>query len=355
MRKFISLIILSLSWMSAVLAVPVAHLNDATVAVGDRSQASLAKVAPEALSQVFIKISGNPSVVDVPPVAAAITQAMQYVQSFGYTTSQSQLRVRIQFDRAAMIHALTQADQSVWRADRPVTLAWVHVDAENNAPTPILSSDEDTPVISTLRAGSDRWGLPMLLPSMDIQDQDFINANASLPFDVTKLAAAGKRYSTRSILAGNLTQSIDGSWQGQWLYLLAGEPHQWNTAGKTQQEVVNAAIADMDGIISSTLAARDDTKLQTAVKVHVLGVINLNDYALIMSDLKYLNAVAHVDVSQLQGSTLALTLEVIGGKAALMHALKANHDLSPMSQEFLQDNKTADLFYQFNSNPETTS
>lgn len=353
MRKLI-LFIASLLCSVVVFADTATELNVGVVPVADRSQAALAKVVPGALQQVLVKTSGNPSVAAVPEIQMAVGNAGQLVQTFSYSTEpvdgKTQLMVHIRFDPSAVRNLLNEAHQAIWTSQRPITLAWINVDENDNNPNTILSSDEQTPPIMALQIDSQRLGLPVILPAMDLQDQAFINDSSAMPFDTQKLEAAAKRYQVNSILAGNISSAVDGSWQGQWMYLLKGQPHQWNTVGATPQVVIDQAMQDMDSIMSSVLAARDNAKLQTQVAMQVTGISSLDDYALVLNDLKQLDVVARVGVAQLDGATMQLQVYVVGGKKALVAALQHNSDLTEVEQPVVASNDVNALFYQFQSN-----
>lgn len=329
----------------------VANLSVAEVPVSAQTTSAVNQAAPAALAQVLVKVSGNPSVVSIPLIQQAVNNASQWVQSFSYVTATDDatpLKVRIQFNQTAVNNLLHQAHQAVWRADRPLTLAWITVDDGSNNPNPTLSSDDASPPTVALQADAKQLGLPVVLPDMDLQDQSYLNTNGALPFDIQKLNAAGQRYKSTSILAGNLSIAVDGSWQGQWMYLLDGVPHQWNTIGPTSVAVIHQAMLDMDGVMASVVAARDNVDLQTPVMLQIDGVTSLDDYAMLMHELKQLTPVAHVDLAQLDGSTMNLHLQVVGGTDALKSALSKSQDLARIPQPMLSSDVSA-LTYQFRS------
>lgn len=357
LNRLVVLLVLLLAG-SCTMAQVVADLTVGKVVVSDRSQAALNRVAPTALQQVLIKMSGNPSIVTVPALQSDLAQASEYVQTFSYEQTEvdgkQQLIASIRFDKSVLDNLLQQANQAVWRANRPLTLAWINLDQGDNNPNTILSSDEDMPAITALKLDADQLGLPLILPAMDIQDQSFINDNSNMPFDVTKLAAVSERYQVKSVLAGNISSVVDGSWQGQWMFILEGQPHQWNTVGATPQQVIDQAMQDMDSIMSSVLAARDNATLQSHVAMQVSGVSSLDDYALVINELKQLNVVAHIAVAQLDGATMILKLNVVGGKKALVAALQHNTDLSQVAQPMVATVDHTDLYYQFQTNTTTS-
>ena len=337
----------------------VADLTVGQVAVADRSATTLNRVAPIALGQVLIKMSGNPSIMTVPALQPALAQANQFVQTFSYQQTEiegkPQLLARIQFDKTVLDNLLHQANQTVWRADRPLTLAWVNLDQNDNNPNTILASDDHIPAVVALKTDADQLGLPLILPAMDIQDQSYINDNSTMPFDVTKLAAAGQRYQVKSVLAGNISSVVDGSWQGQWMFMLNGQPHQWNTVGATPQQVIQQAMQDMDSIMASVLAVRDNVKLQSPVAMQISGVSSLDDYAVVMNELKQLDVVANIAVAQLDGATMVVKLNVVGGEKALVTALQHNTDFSPLVQPMVAPVDHSDLYYQFQTSTNSNS
>lgn len=355
MQKLITVcFVLVLLLVSSVLyGYTVPNLSKVCVPIAKRSPEAVAQMAPKALAEVLIKMSGNPSVIQLPELQQALQHADQLVQSFGYVSQvqdgAAQLYANIQFDSAALKQLLHQVHQVVWRADRPITLAWIQIDRRNNNPNPVLANDEQSPMIMVLKQTAEHLGLPLILPLMDIQDQNYIDTADGVPFDHEKLLEASKRYQSSSVLGGKITIAADGSWRGQWLYVLNGQSHQWDTVGQTQQEMIQQVMNDVDSVMSSTLAVRDNEKLQSTVTLHILDVIDLNAYALIIQHLKQLSVVAHVGVSQLDGSTMKLTLSVVGGCQALVAALKDDADLIPASQPFIQRHVAPQngLFYKF--------
>ena len=176
-----------------------------------------------------------------------------------------------------------------------------------------------------------------------------------MPFDVTKLAAAGQRYQVKSVLAGNISSVVDGSWQGQWMFMLNGQPHQWNTVGATPQQVIQQAMQDKDSIMASVLAVRDNVKLQSPVAMQISGVSSLDDYAVVMNELKQLDVVANIAVAQLDGATMVVKLNVVGGEKALVTALQHNTDFSPLVQPMVAPVDHSDLYYQFQTSTNSNS
>ena len=334
------------------------NLASITVPIADQTQATLFKMAPDAMTQVLVKMSGNPNVATIPAVRAALAQASQWIQSFSYTTvpganNTSTLSVTIQFEPQALNNLLHQTKQPVLAVtSRPMTLAWINVDQGTTSSLAPLASGDQSNVGKALMVVSKQIGLPVILPAMDLEDQGFVNNDSTLPFDLQKLASAGDRYHIKSILAGNLSMAVDGSWQAQWMYLLNSESHQWQDNAATPDALFQKALVHVGEMLAAT--STNNTSAagpQSLVNMQVLNVNGLSDYALVMNDLKQLTLIRQVIISDLNGTTISFQLMVQGGRTALENALQHNSDLAEIPPGSLTPDQaqTQALYYQFNS------
>ena len=310
----------------------VPNLAVGTVDVKDKTSNTLNDALPIALGQVLIKMTGNPDITKSPDLQALLHNPDRWMQSYRYVSRDDVTgawRVQVQFDQRALVQFLSSIHQALWRADRPLTLAWVQVDNNDNSTEPMLTASSQTVPVLALAYEAQQFGLPIVLPAMDAQDQSLV-ADSGLPFDVTKLKTAAQHYHASSVLAGNLSPAVDGSWEGQWLSIVNGDVHQWNTLGPSISDVMHQAMRNLDSLMATTYALRDNPALQTAVELTIDNVTSLDDYALIMHALKQLSSVAHIDVAQLDGAEMHLQLQVVGGAQALLQALKPRSDLQLM-------------------------
>ena len=339
------------------------NLASITVPIADQTQATLFKMAPDAMTQVLVKMSGNPNVATIPAVRAALAQASQWIQSFSYTTvpganNTSTLSVTIQFEPQALNNLLHQTKQPVLAVtSRPMTLAWINVDQGTTSSLAPLASGDQSNVGKALMVVSKQIGLPVILPAMDLEDQGFVNNDSTLPFDLQKLASAGDRYHIKSILAGNLSMAVDGSWQAQWMYLLNAQSHQWQDNAATPDALFQKALVHVGEMLATTSTSAPTAGPQATVNVQVLNVNGLSDYALVMNDLKQLTIIKQVIISDLNGTTISFQLMVQGGRAALENALQHSSDLAeiPPGSLTADQAQTQALYYQFNSTNNATS
>lgn len=363
MKKIFHLISLFGLFLCTVLAFADSSTDVATITlpVADQTQPALFKIAPEAMRQVLVKMSGNPNIANNANVRIALSHASQWIQSFTYTAvpadnNTSPLSVTVHFDQQALNHLLQQAKQPILTAThRPMTLAWITVNQGNTSSLAPLASGDQSVVGKALTAVSTQIGLPVILPAMDLEDQGFVNNDSTLPFDLQKLTDAGNRYHITSILAGNLSMAVDGSWQAEWMYLLNGESHQWQAVAATPMALFQKALVHVGEMISPMKVA--PMGAQSTVNLQVVGVSGLSDYAIVMNDLKQLPVISRVIVSELNGTTISFQLVVQGGQAALQNALQHNSDLTEVPPGSLTPEQAQQqaLYYQFHSSSANTT
>ncbi len=354
MKQCIRLIILAACGLLVcpALAMTVLGLNAADVPITGRSPAALQSVLPQALRQVLVKRTGNPGVMTLPAIQNALPNLNQFVLSYSYHNNQDdndnpQLFVRVRFDRQGIRHLIQNAGQPIWRADRPQTLVWLDVNDDQG--NHVIASSDSNHFARDVMLNAKRRGVPVLLPAMDLQDQSFFNTGVSQPFaqkqfDQKQLMGAAKRYNVASVFAGNIKQSSNGQWQGQWLYLSNGQPLQWKNVGVNANAVIADAINSMANFMANQYAVIDNKGLQSVVTIEVTDVNNLDDYTKVVDYLKSVTSVADATVSDMQGSTLIIKVDANGGAQELATALERSRLLHVIN---VQAQYGADLVYQW--------
>lgn len=344
------LLLLALAWLMPAWAVMVPNMNTADLLVPNRSNAVFRADLPKALSQVLIKQSGNPSIMTLPTVQNALGSIMQLVQSYSYKTvtdnnGNTQLQLHVMFDHRAILHLLRQSGQAIWGSDRPLTLVWLTLSSTDNSD--VLSNSMTTPLATQVMQTAKMRGLPILLPMMDLQDQNYTNSNQAQAFDVAKLTAAEKRYGANAILAATVSTGFANAWQAKWLLLLNEQPFAWSNQANTKIALVDAGINKATNMMASQFAMIDNSALQSSVSLEVLGVNNLNDYAHLLCYLNRLSPVSQVSLTNLSGSTALLQVTIVGGQQALVRLLNNGERLAAIPSPLSQGVNRADLYYRY--------
>ena len=311
-------------------AVPVKTLYQGNIPVANQSQQAFKQALPQAFVQVLQKVSGNAAVASLPAIQTQMSQANALVKSYRYVNQNNQLMLQVQFDSNAVKRSLRAANQAVWGDNRPLTLAWVVVQPNQAAPE-ILASDNDDPLAVTLNLAASNRGLPILLPMMDINDLNSVTSQDLISLDPQAIIQASKRYHASDILAGKVIQQANGTWEGEWMYVLNNQYLRWQTQGPTAQDVLTDGVQRMSAELAARYAILQNSAMMVPVTIDVRNVDGLNDFAAVVKYLRALTPVDKVNVSNVDPNNISVKMMVVGGAEALQQALAQQQKLIPDS------------------------
>ena len=330
-------------------AVEMRGINTAEVVVQDQSQASLHKALPVALNYVLVKVSGNPDVKTLPAVQNALPKINNLIASYSYLTQTSalgkpQLMLQVVFDQQAIKQLLTNAGQAIWGSNRPLTLVWLSVPTELDRV--VLSSDSTHPLMNSVKQLVAERGIPVIFPTMDLEDQTNMNLISSRLPSREQLDAVAKRYGVESVLVASIEAMNAGAMVSEWELLLHGTAIEWQTSAPNMNQVVVNGIDRAVDMMVNRLATMDSKHMQSTVTMKVTGVHNLNDYVHVVAALRRLTPVTQVTVSDMGNNALELVIHAAGGKEGLVNVLKDvphfTAETAPMADA---NGKQEDLLY----------
>ena len=308
---------------------------EAQVSSQKRSERATAMVA--ALAEVLVKVSGQRDAAQRTGVARATRSPAKFLQQYRYRALPEVLReqalqddalngitgtdpqiVLFRFDKVAVDKVLRNNGLSVWGATRPSTLAWLAVQDESQRY--LLGADSSEPARELLTREAQRRGLALVLPLMDLQDQQ------ALPFaDVwggfrDPILNASARYRTESVLVGRMYRTPGGEWQAQWTLLEGGQMQSWAAAGALSVEVIDEGVSGAIEVLASRYApvAGEQAGL---LPVTIVDVRTLRDYARVTRYLKSLQQVEQVQVSRVDADQVTFELDVEGGPEAIAQTI----------------------------------
>ncbi|MCH9643443.1 MAG: DUF2066 domain-containing protein [Gammaproteobacteria bacterium] len=327
------------------------NLYTAELPISDPSYSAVQKVFPVAFANVLVKISGNQQVMTLPQIQNVMSQINQYIQSYSYESKldqegNKQLLVKINFDENGINNLLSQANQPIWTQGRLKTLVWLSVDDGQQTPY-ILSMGLNNALGQALQADVAQRGLKVLLPVLDLQDQNYINTDTTKAFDQQKLLSAAERYGVKVVLAGDIKQVAPQQWQAQWLLLMNNQPLNWSNQASSIDDLVAQGVNNLANIMVNQYAISTNNGLQTQVSLEVLNVNSLNEYVALLKYMRHLSAVSKVDVENMANSTVVLNVTTVGGSQALNNTLSNDDVLKPIPSSLTQGAHAADLYYQW--------
>lgn len=337
-------------------AVEVSGLYDTEVAVVSTELSDRAPAIKRALSRVLVKVTGDAATASRSEVAGLLEEAQSYVQQFKYREvdgARTPFRLAVSFDDSALNGSLNRLSLPVWGRDRPATLAWIAI--EEGGKRYLVGSDQRSLARTTLEQVARQRGVPLILPLLDVADQNSIRVA-----DVTggfgdSIEAASQRYQPEAILVARTSAVADNFWRADWQLSGGGEQITWQTEGENINSVLSRGINGLADRLAQRLAtqavqaapatqlaaATVATTIEPAVAVApqnadlviaVAGVDSLEDYARVDAYLQNLGSIDAHWPYEFDGSSVSFRVELNGESGELERVISLGGTLSRASE-----------------------
>lgn len=298
-----------------------------TIEVSDRTERTRARSISKGLAIVLRRMTGSARLPNSPVVSTALASADRYALSFGYERlDEGRSALTMRFDPRGVRQVIEEAGLAVWSLERPRVLAWVLV--EDGEQEFILDSASNHPISEAMQASATEFGVPLVLPLMDIDERLEIEPMLlrGLFFDV--LRQAGQRYRTQFILVGRVRTEEEGDWMGTWNLSQPGAPISEVSLEGEGGEVAHNAM----GFVLEELVKRFalDVNQETRVRISVEGVHRLSDYAQLFRHLRELDGVERAELYEMTHDLLTLDLWLATSWDGFLDLLGQQRRLSPV-------------------------
>jgi uncharacterized protein len=285
----------------------------------------------KALDQLLIQISDNPKITVSPTIKTALSNPSIYIQRYTYVShktgvDQQALSLQIQFDQAAITKLLqqTQAMQTEQTTNRPQTLIWLVKIASGNKIMEYESSNDV--VVPILKKVAQDSGMPIVLPTLDLQDVDLITAEDICNLNITTIKNASQRYGTHAIAAGCMRQPIVGNlWTSQWLLLYDNKSESFNFAGITAEDVITQAMRAIAPNLTAT--TKQSVSQSNKLILRITNVNGLDQYNEVVRYLSAFSQISQVDLVKISATEVELSINIVGDQQALLETLSSQNKL----------------------------
>ena len=316
-------------------AAPISSLYEGVVPIVERSDEAYAQAVRQALSQVLLKLTGMPKVLQSVALQKQLSQAPELVEQYEYRdqpafpgdTILESLVVR--FSPEPVNRLLINAGIPIWRKDqRPLVLLLVAIQTPEIQA--FVNEEEARDSWQILNAQAKYRGLPVLFPLFDLDD--LANLPAIKANESSAILQASARYAPGAILAGIAAKpSAASEWEGNWrLYQDKTELSNWRSQKSSLSEVLQEAI----NRATETLATRFITPTAAesgTVELLVQGISKPQDYFRLQTYLSSLDTVKNLAIQQVEPTQIRFRIEVSGGRASLEQALSLERVLIPIT------------------------
>jgi hypothetical protein len=294
----------SIGLCAAAGAATVAQMFEATVPLGDRSEAGQAAALQEAMRQVLVRVTGQRDAAYNPELAPLVKDARRYMQQFRVVGN---TQFFAGFDGARLESAISAAGQPLWGRERPATLVWLA--AEDGARRSIIDAQSDSELKGAIDRTASLRGLPLIWPASaaGVTFEDVWSGSND------KLRVTAAERGADAILVGRGNRSSAGGWQVRWTLLYGEQSSDWRGS---IDEGVHGAADKFAGVFAVGSAQGD-----TSVTISVSGVGDLGAYARVTSYLEALTLIRALSVDELSGDTVVYRAQVRGDASHLARAI----------------------------------
>jgi hypothetical protein len=218
----------------------------------------------DCLTDVLVKVSGDPRLIGDPRVAAMAAQAGTFVRTFNYRDRMEGLPLHdeqgtrdrpyyltVDFEQAKVDEALRTLGRQPWSASRPRVVVFLGV--RNAAATYVLSDDgpQGPGQRDSFQAASWKMGVPMALPSQATLAKDGLTFESLRTADPQSLDAFARLTGGDVALVGNMVFSDEAhGWIADWRLGWQGRTWRWQVRGVNFDEAFRNAMRGTAQILS---------------------------------------------------------------------------------------------------------
>lgn len=292
-----------------VTAATLGNLYESTVSASGTGDAARNGAFQEALRDVLVRVTGRRDAPAVPGLAALVSDARRYVQTF---RSAPGGQLVISFDGNAIENAVAASGLPLWGAERPVLLVWLALDRGGGQRSLVGAAGQGEERRAVERAAAQR-GLPLIWPALgpgDFPQQrlDDVQGGRTEP-----LTQAMQRYGADGVIIGRAAAGSAGGYTVDWSFTGEGGPGQVRGG---LADGVHLAADRYAGQYASAAAAR-----LVDVSLSVTAVTRLEDYAEVMRLLATVTVIRGLQVVEVSPESLLVRASVRGDADALRRAL----------------------------------
>jgi hypothetical protein len=290
-----------------------------------------------ALIEILSKVSGKPGLATAPEIAPELDKASNYIQQYRYRKipEKSYLNTEaavgsqiiwMRFDKKAVDKLLQKNNLPVWGRTRPSTLIWLAV--EQDGARYLVGSNAQEEIRFNLENGAKRRGIAMLLPLLDLEDQQKVTFNDVWSNNQEPIFQASARYQADAILVGHMSLAANDTWQGRWILYEGGQGLSWNGQGAYVSELLDGGIVGTLEILGSRYAQVYDNSAPGSFDIAITDIQSLDQFAKVSKYLESLEQVKDLYPTHIDNNSVTYRLNIRGNSKGLIQTIKLGNVLA---------------------------
>lgn len=321
-------------------AVEVVDLYTASVAVPSQSTKHRQAATIQALDLVFVKVSGQQNAIQNSILRQKSRQYSSFIDNFRYERRQQQTFLVVTFNESKVNKTLVEAGLPIWGSLRPQLVLWLI--EEQGLERSIISANDQSTLINEISLFDQNRGLPIVMPLMDLQDNQQIQTADVWGRFALPIRDASMRYSPEAIVTIRVSdnsllsaeqvaiqQQCDESCAQQfaldWSFVSMTSYEQIQEFsetyyGEVKEELVKQALGDIADMLAQQYALQANVNREYLIDIG--NVDSMSKYASITKFLRELSSVQGVKLVNAQGQNRRFSLSLLGTEQAFLESLK---------------------------------
>ncbi len=314
---------------ATVFAIEMPTLYTAEVTLDPEAEDPTAAAYKRGLWEVVVRVTGSELSEDAPLLEDLFPNPARYVLQYRQGADDT---LSISYDGAAVEKVLRNAGETVWGADRPLTLVWLAVDW-GEGEREIIAADDHERVADAARSidrdrllrervqeTASRRGIPVAFPLLDTEDLRNVSFADIWGGFHEQVLQASRRYQANSILVGRV--SAGARQRNRWTYYFGGVLEEWGGQPENAVHLLADALA-------AELAFSGNAPLET-VTLKIARIDSVRAYGTVQRYLEQLSLIDNFEVHTVSGDEIRYEVRLRGGSTRLRRALEISDILMPV-------------------------
>ena len=274
------------------------------VAVEDRSTGELARAAGDALTRVFVRVSGDEQILDEAAFNEAVQNAQSHVLLYSYQDDQDGgTSVFFEFDDAFVRSVFRDHSILYWEQRRPPLVIWLALDEPFSRR--FAARSDDVELLAPSLERMELRGVEVRFPLLDLADSAALSVNAIWERDFDQVRRASARYGTEHALVGRWIDLSDGSKLVDWYYVGPKQSENLQFRATELSDIWDRGIyLAVDAMRDSLAVTLQQFEMSEAIAVSVKGVKSYADYRAISSVFDELGQLVDLRIDSLNSDTV---------------------------------------------------
>ncbi|MDR9432925.1 MAG: DUF2066 domain-containing protein [Spiribacter sp.] len=298
------------------------------VPVADESEAAREPAVEQAVGEMLVQLTGDPSVLDALVAEQISNDAQQYLEGFSYRQAPA-LMLSARFNTTRLRERLVRAGIKVW-PEQPVTvLVWLAIEQEGERR--LADAKQDADVLQRLRTQAEQLGLRLMFPLMDLEDLAAVSPAEVAAGFAEPIREASTRYDPDRILSVRLSESGAARWT-----LISDEAvmTRWQTGPGGLDDTLDSAVERLVARLTREFAYLPDLFASRRLNIAVSGIDSLRIHDRVVARLEALAGVERATALEVDADQVRFALAINTPEARVLKAIARDSRLLADGEQY---------------------